>query len=271
LPTGDLPEPVARELAEAQVVRAADALVASTEHEWHELASLYGARNDGLRTIHPGVDHELFSPGDREAARARLGLDPQGPVVLSVGRIQPLKGLSLAVEALARLRSLRHPPILLVVGGPSGPRGDEELVDLKKLARSLGVAEQMRWLGPRPHEGLPDIYRAADAVVVCSYSESFGFAALEAHACGVPVLGTAVGGLSYIVRDGRSGFLFDRRDPDVFAERLGAVLSNYDLRAQLGDAARRAAQRFSWHASARSLLRLYDSLVEQPMMETCVL
>lgn len=270
LPPGDVLESEKRGEAEGQVVRAADVVVASTHHEREELTRLYEARQDTLRTIHPGVDHHLFRPGDKAEARARLGLDAQAPVLLAVGRIQPLKGLSLVLEALARIAPMRMPPLLLIVGGPSGPRGEEEVAHLKKLARSLRVASRVRWLGPRPQMELPAMYRAADALMVCSYSESFGLAALEAHACGTPVFGTAVGGLSYVVKDGRSGFLFPGRDPVVFADRLGSVLSNPALHRDLSLGAVRAARPFSWSVTARALLVLYDRLIDEPLPQTRV-
>ncbi|MFN2525275.1 MAG: glycosyltransferase [Actinomycetota bacterium] len=270
LPPGDFPESERRDLAEAEVVGAADVLVASTDYEWEELACLYGARHDALKTIHPGVDHKRFFPGDRLRARARLGLDPESGILLYAGRIQPLKGLSLAIEALGRMPEGTPAPLLLIVGGPSGPAGKREIDELKGLAAAVGVADRVRWLGPRPHEELPDLYRAADVVVVCSFSESFGFAALEAHTCGTPVVGTAVGGLSYVVKDGRSGFLLDARDPDLFAQRLSLILSRPDLRDELGANASSNARAFSWSATAHTLIELYDCLVRERHSESCV-
>lgn len=270
LPPGDLPESAERDDAEAAVISASDVLVASTDHEWEQLACLYGAPHDALTTIHPGVDHSRFSPGDKRDARARLGMDLEEPTVLYVGRIQPLKGLSLAIEALGRFPRSAHPPSLLVVGGPSGPAGEQEIDDLKKLAASMGVTDRVTWLGPRPHEQLPDLYRAADVVVVCSFSESFGFAALESHACGTPVVGTAVGGLSYVVQDKRSGFLLNNRDPEAFARALDMILGNPKLRVEFATNAARAARSFSWSATGGALRELYECLITESVPESCV-
>lgn len=270
LPPGDRPESAERDDAEAAVISAADVLVASTDHEWEQLACLYGAPHDALTTIHPGVDHSRFSPGDKREARARLGMDLEEPTVIYVGRIQPLKGLSLAIEALGRFPRSAHPPRLLVVGGPSGPAGEQEIDDLKKLAASMGVTDRVTWLGPRPHEQLSDLYRAADVVVVCSFSESFGLAALEAHACGTPVVGTAVGGLSYVVQDKRSGFLLNNRDPEGFARALDMILGNPQLRVEFAANAARAARSFSWPATGDSLRELYECLITESLPESCV-
>jgi D-inositol-3-phosphate glycosyltransferase len=246
-PAGTAPESDLRLRAERAVVLAADLVTASTDEERRQLGS---AR---VRTLRPGVDHGLFHPGDRTVARAAFQLGDQ-PVVLAAARIQPLKGLDLGVEALP----LVSPDATLVVaGGPSGPDGDKELARLRALATRLGIQRRVRFLGPVPRVRLAELYRAADALVVTSHSESFGLAALEAHASGTPVVGTDVGGLATFVRSGRSGFLIGRRDARLVAARLRDVIAAGD---SFRTAAAASVAGFSWEHTARELLRDYVRL-----------
>lgn len=269
LAPGDEPEPQARLRGETQVISGADVLVASTDEEQDLLSGLYGAPHERLKTLPPGVDHSTFHPGDRAAARRRVGLGDEA-VVLYVGRIQKLKGIDLALRAVEQLtHALERPVRFLIVGGASGSHGDEETTRLRSLVDRLGLTPQVEFVGPRQHDELPDFYRAADAVVVCSHSESFGFAALEAHACGTPVVGTAVGGLSHIVRDGVSGFLVGSRDETEFAGRLKTILGDAALWSRFSGAALEAAQIFSWERSADEFLSLYDCLVRERLPEIC--
>jgi D-inositol-3-phosphate glycosyltransferase len=269
LAPGDVPEPLSRLQGEGEVIAAADALIASTDEEWQQLACLYGAHHDRLKTVYPGVDHALFAPGDRAGARAALDVADEA-VVLYVGRIQPLKGIDLAIRAAEQLvPALDRPLAFLVVGGASGARGEAELERLHELTRDLGISDAVRFVGARPHTDLPVFYRAADVVVVCSHNESFGLAALEAHACGTPVVATAVGGLSHIVRDGETGHLVDSRDPAIFAARLKTILSDQDLQQSFGRAAARSAASFSWITTAALFVDLYDCLLTEQYPEVC--
>jgi D-inositol-3-phosphate glycosyltransferase len=266
---GEAAEPQSRLDGEAEVIDSADVLVASTDEEWAQLSCLYGAPHDRLKTLHPGVDHALFRPGDQVAARSALGLGDEA-VMLYVGRIQPLKGLELGIRAAGELADrLERRLLFLIVGGPSGAGGHQELVRLHELVGSLGLDKTIRFLGPHPHRLLPAFYQAADVHVVCSRSESFGLAALEAHACGMPVVGTAVGGLSYVVRDGVSGLLTDTRDPDVFAAGLHRVLSDPSLHASFSRSAIESAARFSWTKMAEGFFDLYNCLVRERLPEVC--
>ncbi|MDQ3987338.1 MAG: glycosyltransferase [Actinomycetota bacterium] len=270
LAPGDLPESQDRVEGELEVISEADVLVASTDDEWGQLSCLYGAPHDRIKTIHPGVDHDLFSPGDRKLARDRLGLSTEDRIILSVGRIQPLKGLELAVRAVEQLvPALEGRVVLQIVGGASGRSGDDEIARLRALAADLGVEKLVRFEGPRPHEELPAYYRAADVLAVCSHYESFGLVALEAHASGTPVVATAVGGLSHIVRDEGSGFLIDTRDPAEFAARLKTVLSDPSLLRRFGREAQSAAASFSWDETAGELADLYHCLVSERQPEVC--
>jgi D-inositol-3-phosphate glycosyltransferase len=268
LAPGDAPEPPRRLNGERTVINAASVLVASTSEEMEQLACLYGASHDNLKTVHPGVDHEVFRPDDRAAARAALGFG-DGPLVLHVGRVQPLKGIDLAVRAIAALGPEAGSPELLVVGGPSGRSGEAELRRLQDLAAELGIAERVHFLGPRPHASLPAYYRAADVVVVCSHSESFGLAALEAQACGTPVVATAVGGLKHIVQDGQSGYLIDTRDPAAFAARLAPLLHDEHLWRRASMAAAGGSMSFSWDRAAAEFVELYECLVSEEFTEIC--
>ncbi|MGH2698424.1 MAG: glycosyltransferase [Actinomycetota bacterium] len=270
LAPGDAPEPSLRLEGEHRLIDEAGVLIASTEEEWEQLSCLYGALHDRIKTIHPGVDHEVFHPGDRMSARAELGIDPDDAVMLYVGRIQPLKGLELAVRAAHEVLPTLHRKLtFLVVGGASGASGRRELERTTGLVESLGLQDHVRLVGSVPHRRLPTYYRAADVLTVCSFSESFGLVALEASACGTPVIATAVGGLSYIVRDGRSGFLLGERDPAAYASRLKTLLSDGYLWREFSLSASSAASAFSWDLTASNLLELYECLARDLAPEAC--
>ncbi len=250
---GDV-EPQSRIDAEAAVIGCCDVICASNTVESDQLVGLYGADPTRIEIVPPGVDHAFFSPGDRVGAQTALGLDAR-PTVLFVGRIQPLKGLTVAIEALARLddRSAR----LVVVGGPSGAEGAAEWNRVQALVDGLGLRERTVFVDPQPHHMLSTYYRAADVVVVPSRSESFGLVALEAAACGVPVVGAAVGGLRTLVEHGHTGYLVEGRDPADFATRIDEVLAQPARAAAMGRAAAQLALGFSWSTTAARLRRLY--------------
>jgi D-inositol-3-phosphate glycosyltransferase len=199
-----------------------------------------------------------------------LGIAEDDAVMLYVGRIQPLKGLELAVQAAYEvLPALDRNLTFLVVGGASGASGERELERTAKLTESLGLADHVRFVGSLPHRSLPTYYRAADALAVCSHSESFGLAALEASACGTPVIATAVGGLSHIVQEGRSGYLLGERDPVAFARRLKTLLSDQELWREFSQSASRAAGSFSWDITAGIVAELYECLARDLAPEAC--
>jgi D-inositol-3-phosphate glycosyltransferase len=271
LAPGDLPEPADRIAGEEAIMAEADVLISSTDDEWRQLSCLYGVAHDRLKTIHPGVDHDLFSPGDRKAARAELGIGDEAMLVYA-GRIQPLKGLDLAIRAVHELRgTIDRDVVLYLVGGASGATGTRERARLQELTHALGLERHVRFVGPAGHTEIPSYLRAADAAVVCSYSESFGLVALEAHACGTPVVATGVDGLAHIVRDGVTGFLVDTRDPESFAARLRILLSDEERWALLSRNALHVARAFSWGRTASGLFELYDCLLHErwPQLCTC--
>ena len=255
-PTGE--EVPGRVQGETDIIRCADLILASTRDEAGLLDSLYGADPDRIEVLPPGVDHRAFSPGNREEARARLG-HPGGRVLLFVGRIQPLKGLDLAVRALAEIDDA----VLWAVGGPSGADGPAELERVQKLAADLGVAERLLILPPRPHHELVDYYRAADVCLVPSRTESFGLVALEAAACGTPVVAASVGGLRSIVVDGETGLLVEGRDPLEWATAVALLLDDRDLASEMGARASARSGRWSWCMTAARRRRLCRDLVER--------
>ena len=260
LPSGDAPEPAARAIGEAQVVEAADRLVANTDEEGHQLVDLYDADPDRVAVVPPGVDLDLFSPGSKPAARRALGIADDAYLLLFVGRIQPLKAPDVLLRAAARLvalrPSLRERLVVAVVGGPSGT-GLARPESLQSLAAELGIADLVRFVPPVPQAELPDWYRAADVTVVPSHSESFGLVALESQACGTPVVAAAVGGLTTAVRDGESGLLVDSHRPADFAAAIEQLVTAPGLRTRMAGAARRHAERFSWQRTAEGLLVAY--------------
>ena len=259
---GDRPEPNARVIGEEQVIAEADRLVANTRFEAQDLVKCYDAVPTRLTVVQPGVDLDRFRPGP--ADRRRLGLPERGLVVAFVGRIQPLKGPDVLISALAELR--RRDPAMevtaVICGGPSGS-GLDRPTSLIELADSLGVADAVRFLPPQTGDDLAALYRAADLVAVPSHNESFGLVALEAQACGTPVVAAAVGGLVTAVRDGTSGVLVDGHDPQDWARVLDKLLAAPGHRRELSRGAVAHAANFSWDLTAQGLLRVYREAVSE--------
>jgi D-inositol-3-phosphate glycosyltransferase len=263
LAAGDQPEPYERVLGEEQVVAAADRLIANTETEADDLITLYDADPDRITVALPGVDLRAFRPGSMSAGRAQYGLHDDDIVLLFVGRLQPLKAPDVLVAAAAELVA-RHPewrPRLKVVinGGPSGS-GIERAEELPKLIADLGLQDVVHLMDPIPRDGLPDLYRAADVVVVPSYSESFGLVAVEAQACGTPVVASRVGGLTTAVGDG--GVLVAGHDPRDFASALESVIVEPGRREWMSVAARRHAEQFSWGHTAEATRQAYETVLD---------
>jgi D-inositol-3-phosphate glycosyltransferase len=260
LATGDSAEPAARIIGEEQVVEAADLLVANTAAERRQLIDLYDAPADRVRVVSPGVDLAVFSPGNQAAARARLGIAATSLVPLFVGRIQPLKAPDIVIEAVALLLSaqpeLRDRLVVPIVGGPSGT-AEGTVGKLKELASRLGVDEVVRFAPPVSQQALADYYRAATVVCVPSYSESFGLVAIEAQACGTPVIAAAVGGLTTAVLDGETGVLVPSHDPADYARVLARLLTDRAETERLGAAGARHAAEFGWSRTAQQTLEAY--------------
>ncbi|GAA4975021.1 D-inositol-3-phosphate glycosyltransferase [Nonomuraea thailandensis] len=264
LAQGDKPEPQARVVGEQQVVEIADRLVANTTDEARELIDLYGAPEQRVAVVNPGVNLTRFQPASQGAARHRLGLPQDAHVLLFVGRIQPLKAPDVLLRAASRMLiddpSLRSRLVVACVGGPSG-NGLARPSLLTDLAAELGIADVVRLVPPAPQEELADWYRAADVTVVPSYSESFGLVALESQACGTPVAAAAVGGLRTAVRDGVSGLLVDGHDPAEWAQALRRFVTAPLWRDQLSEGARAHAAAFGWQATASRLMEVYAGAI----------
>jgi D-inositol-3-phosphate glycosyltransferase len=258
---GGDPEPVSRENAEASIIGCTDAICVSCSEEERQFRSLYGTPPGTIEIVAPGVEHAFFAPGEKRGARHALRLANDVPVMLFVGRIQPLKGLDVAVETLARLADRRAR--LVVVGGASGNEGETEVARIRSLIESLAVADRVDFVAPQAHHILSTYYRAADVVIVPSRSESFGLVALEAAACGVPVVASGVGGLITIVDDAVTGHLVADRSPDVFANHVDRILANPIDAAAMGVRAAEKARRYTWSFAAARLRRAYADVTSR--------
>lgn len=263
LAEGDTPEPQSRVRGEEKVVAAADRLLANTREEARDLVELYQALPRRVAVVPPGVDLDVFSPGGpdaRRAARRRLGLPQAARLLLFVGRIQPLKAPDVLVRAAAELlhsAPYRHDDLaVVIVGGPSGT-GLERPEQLQTLTRELGLSGVVRFHPPVPRTVLAEWYRAADLVVIPSHNESFGLVAVEAQACGTPVVAARVGGLVTAVRDGETGRLVDGHDPRQWARVLGELLDDDAERRAMQAAAVRHAAGFGWDATVDATLEVY--------------
>ena len=265
LAEGESPEPMIRVQGETQVVAAANALIANTDAEAASLVSLYDACPDTVHVVSPGVDLYTFTPGQgRSAAREVVGLPHDAMVVSFVGRIQPHKGPEVLIRATSELVKhtplMRHKLVVNIMGGASGANTDE--VDrLKELSTWLGIDDVVRFEPPVARKDLAQWYRAADLIVVPSYSESFGLVALEAQACGTPVVATAVGGLRTAVADGISGVLVDGHDPKAWSSVIVRLLQEPQRRVLLSMGAIEHASHFGWDATARGTLDIYDLVI----------
>ena len=265
LAEGESPEPMIRVQGETQIVAAASALTANTDAEAASLVSLYDACPDTVHLVTPGVDLYNFTPGSgRTAARKVIGIEADTHVITFVGRIQPHKGPELLIRAIAEMVShsphLRPKLRVFIIGGASGINGSE-VERLKELVNWLNVADVISFSPPVPRTELPNWYRAADLVCVPSYSESFGLVALEAQACGTPVVATAVGGLRTAVADGISGVLVDGHDPRAWSSVLARLLQEPQRRVLLSMGAIEHASHFGWDATARGTLDIYDQVI----------
>jgi D-inositol-3-phosphate glycosyltransferase len=260
LAADDEPEPLARVIGEQQVVDAADLIVANTFEESRQLVELYGADPGRLRVLSPGVDLEMFRPGDQTLARIELGLNSDAVVVMFAGRIQPLKAPDVVIrstaELLRRNPALRSRLVVPVIGGPSGSGLDtpHALVD---LACTLGVDDVVHFVPPVEQSVLARWYRAATLVVVPSYNESFGLVAIEAQACGTPVVAARVGGLPTAVVDNQTGVLVDGHDPGDYALAIESVMCDHVRLREMGRAAARHARMFGWARTAERTVAAY--------------
>lgn len=251
-------EPGYRINGERAIALDADRVICAGAGEREMLIDTYGVPAPRIVTVPCGVDTEKFRPGSRMRARRRLGLDPCEPVVLFVGRIEPLKGIDVLLRAASAVDAGFR---LLVVGGDR--KDNERKSELRALAAELGIEAKVTFRDAVAHDELPLYYNAASICAVPSYYESFGLVAIEAMACGVPVVASRVGGLKETVQDGRTGYLVPWHCPEPFAERLDLLLRNEPLRRSLGREARAAAERFRWSDVAARVEDIYHELVSQ--------
>ena len=274
LAENDSPEPMTRVIGEQQVVDNSARLIANTNDEARQLIDLYGAPAEHVDVVHPGVDLDLFTPGDQLVSRRKLGIPERTYLLLFVGRIQPLKAPDVLVQAVAHLieqdPTRRQGITVAILGGPSGS-GLERPEALVDLARQLGVADVIRFEPPSSRDVIADWFRAADLTIVPSHSESFGLVALESQACGTPVVAAAVGGLHTAVADGTSGVLIQGHDPAVYAQRIATLLDSPRELSALARGARAHAESFSWSATTAGLMTSYaNAIKEQRGLRTAI-
>ena len=244
-----------RSEVERELMATADLITASSPHEKSAMVRLYQAPEERIRVLSCGVDLSLFKPLDMEESRKRLGLNGE-KVILFVGRIEPIKGLDLLLQSVAAMEETHIKA--LIVGG--NMEQEAEVVRLKEMAQSLGIEESLEFVGLVDQRELPVYYNAADVCLVPSYYESFGLVALEALACGTPVVASRVGGLSGVVHHGRTGYLVSGRCPEPYADSVEMIFSNKALQKSMGRAARERAEGMGWEQVAQDTLQLYREL-----------
>ena len=247
-----------------EIVGCSDVVVANSENEQEQLHHLYGANVDRVEIVPLGVEQALFSPGNPNAAKDALGL-PTGPILLFIGRLQPLKGVDVAISTL---RAMDHEnATLVIVGGASGQEGSLYESEIRNLANNLPAGKKVAFIPPQPHHILSTYYRAADIVIVPSRSESFGLVALEAAACGVPVVASSVGGLQNLIEDGKTGLLIEGWDPVEYAQAVDYLLSNPFKTTEIAMNAVDRAQTYTWGQTAKRLQEIYQSVLSKTLVE----
>jgi len=253
---------------ESHVIEVADLIIAATEDEQDQLFDLYQVPTEKVKIIPPGVNIHHFYPIPTDEAKEAIGLSPRDKAALFVGRIEPLKGVDTLLQAMAILkrncRLFICPDYLIIIGGDPGGEEEKlsyEMTRLQSLSHELDLEDMVIFLGKRGQDTLPYYYSAAEVVVVPSHYESFGMVALEAMACGTPVIASKVGGLAHLVKDGETGFNVPAQDPDALAEKLRALFVDHDLRAAFGARAAAYARGFSWEIITKQMTEVYRELV----------
>ncbi len=251
---------------EGEIVRFVDVLVAATPVEEEQLVRLYDADAADIRVISPGVDVERFHPIPAAYAKERIGVYPDRRIILFVGRIEPLKGVDNLLRAIALVvdnrPELRGWLCVPIIGGdPDRIRQDDEMMRLQELREELGIGDIVTFLGAKDQDQLQYCYSAAEMVVMPSDYESFGMVALEAMACGTPVIASDVGGLSFLVRHGRTGYRVPARDPKALAAQITRLLTDEGLRRRVGHRATCWAESYAWPRIADRIEELYRAMV----------
>ena len=260
---------------EKQVLRRADRIVVATLAELTQLRFLYKAEQNKMVIIPPGVDVSHFYPIPSDEAKLYVGLKPDARMILFVGRIEPLKGVDTLIQAMAclQLKEASKPVHLAIIGGDPSASPEEmtaEMARLQKLCDDLGLDQTVVFLGKRDQDRLPYYYSAAEVLVMPSHYESFGMVALEAMACGTPVIASEVGGLAYLVRDGETGFTIPAEEPDTLCEKLTWLLNDPDLHEKMSSQAAEYAQDYAWEKIAAQIVDVYRELVpEEPKVSSC--
>ncbi len=257
----EIPE---RAPGERDIARNADRVIAWSAHERDLLSELYGADRDQVLIIPPGVDIKMFRPHDRLSSRRSLGLPETGKILMYVGRVERLKGIEILIQAVAGMEEEDDVTLLIVGGADSDP----ERQRLEQVVGRLGIAERVRFLPSVKQDQLPEYYSAADVCVFPSYYESFGLAALEAMACGTPVVASRVGGLPSILREGETGYLIPTRCPAAFIQRIEILITNDHLRTLMGRAARERAMELGWGVAVDRLMSVFCGLAEERVLGT---
>ena len=249
---------------EKQVLRRVDRVIVATIAELTQLRFLYKADAKKLVVIPPGVDVSHFYPIPADEARSYIGLKPEDRMILFVGRIEPLKGVDTLLEAMSCLQMKESRPVhLAIIGGDpaaSPEMMNAEMARLKNLCEVLGLDQSVVFLGVRDQDKLPYYYSAAEVVVMPSHYESFGMVALEAMACGAPVIASEVGGLAYLVRDGETGFTIPAEEPETLCEKLSWLLNDAELHAKMSAQAAAYAQDYAWEKIAKQIVDVYEEL-----------
>ncbi len=256
--------------SEAEIIQFADKLIAATPIEKEQLISLYGAETNKVEIIPPGVDINRFKLLPKDEARNKIGVAPDHKMILFVGRIQPLKGIDTLIRSIALVRrdqpALTEKLCISIIGGNPGSEVDDEQTEFQRLnalKEELGLGDLVTFLGAKDQDTLVNYYSAAEVVVMPSHYESFGMVALEAMACGTPVIASDVGGLTYVVEDNFNGYLVPSQDYAAMAEKITLLLRYPSLRDHLGDQARRWVERFSWSIIADDILRVYNKMIKE--------
>ncbi len=248
-------DPPERDASERLIMADADRIVVWSENERDALGQVYDVPADKISIIPPGVDSNKFAPGDQSASREALGIG-DGQILLYVGRLERLKGVDIVLKALGTMENADDVELLVVGGAENSPERER----LREVSQEFGIADRVRFIPSVDQSDLPDYYTAADVCVLPSYYESFGLAALEAAACGRPIVASKVGGLPSVVRDGETGFLVGWQCPGPFVEKLQILLNNPELRRQMGAAARTRAVALSWECAVTDLAILFDTV-----------